>query len=88
VALKRAERPCTFKLDGVIAGFANIEHITNPAQETGQFLRELSVLLGSLGKVQQFLADQVIQCARDPEVAFDAPRGRALFDPYPFEMNL
>ena len=48
MALKRTERPCTFKLDGVIAGFANTEHITNLAQETPQFLRELSVLLGPL----------------------------------------
>jgi hypothetical protein len=27
VALKRTERPCTFKLDGVVAGFANKEEV-------------------------------------------------------------
>jgi hypothetical protein len=66
----------------------NTEYIANLVQEFGKFSRKLSALLGSFGKIQQFLADQIIQRVSQAEAFFDAPRGLALRYPFLLELNL
>jgi hypothetical protein len=51
-------------------------------------LHKLSVSLGSLSKVQQFLANQIIQRVGEAKALFDLPRGLALSDPFPLKLNL
>jgi hypothetical protein len=76
--LKRAEWPCLLELFGIFAGFFYTEHDANLLQKIRQLLHKLGVSLGPFSKVQQFLADQIIQRVGKAKACFDAPRGRAL----------